>query len=166
MEPTGAILERAVTDLAGTPQKRGAQEGQADANSGQTVTAGESEESGHTVQSEKILAGLFVQRVQKWQRLFAEANHLSRGRFLEAAFDSTPFEEGASTMPKKSKRVPPALKHGMYSGLGLLPTESRAQIPEVQKTNIRGTQSGRPAGGGHRRRNRSFGMAPAKFIHL
>jgi hypothetical protein len=36
-------------------------------------------------------------------------------------------------MPKKSKRVPPALKHGIYSGLGLLPTESRAKFRKFKK---------------------------------
>jgi hypothetical protein len=36
-------------------------------------------------------------------------------------------------MPKNSKRVPPALKHGLYSGLGLLPTESRAKFRKFKK---------------------------------
>jgi len=81
----------------------------------------------------KIFAGLFVQIVQTCQRAFAEANHpLSRGRFLEACNDSTPFEEGAS-VSKNSKRVPPALKHGIYSGLGLLPTESPAKFRKFRK---------------------------------
>src|SRR5215467_14483506 len=81
----------------------------------------------------KIFAGLFVQIVQTCQRAFAEANHpLSRGRFLEACNDSTPFEEGAS-VSKNSKRVPPALKHGIYSGLGLLPTESPAKFRKFKK---------------------------------
>ena len=31
-------------------------------------------------------------------------------------------------MRKNSKRVPLALKHGIYSGLGILPTESRAKF--------------------------------------
>ena len=31
-------------------------------------------------------------------------------------------------MRKNSKRVPPALKHGIYSGFGLLPTESPAKL--------------------------------------
>ena len=36
-------------------------------------------------------------------------------------------------MRKNSKRVPPALKHGIYSGLGLLPTESRAKFRKFRK---------------------------------
>ena len=36
-------------------------------------------------------------------------------------------------MRKNSKRVPPAFKHGMYSGLGLLPTESRAKFRKFRK---------------------------------
>jgi hypothetical protein len=36
-------------------------------------------------------------------------------------------------MRKNSKRVPPALKHGIYSGLGLLPTESRAKFLKFRK---------------------------------
>jgi hypothetical protein len=52
------------------------------------------------------------------QRVFAEANHpLARtlpGGGVEFNFF---FEEGTS-MPKNSKRIPPALKHGIYSGLG------------------------------------------------
>ena len=65
---------------------------------------------------------------------FAEANHLSRGRFLEAALVQPPFEEGAS-MRKNSKLVPPALKHGIYSAIGLLPTEDRAEF-EIFKEEI------------------------------
>jgi len=34
---------------------------------------------------------------------------------------------------KNSKLVPPALKHGIYSGLGLLPTESRAKFRKFRK---------------------------------
>jgi hypothetical protein len=34
---------------------------------------------------------------------------------------------------KNSKRVPPALKHGIYSGLGILPTESRAKFRKFRK---------------------------------
>jgi hypothetical protein len=52
---------------------------------------------------------------------------LSRGRFLEAALIQSPFEESAS-MRKHSKHVPPALKHGIYSGIGLLPTEDPAKF--------------------------------------
>jgi hypothetical protein len=36
-------------------------------------------------------------------------------------------------MPKNSKRVPPALKHAIYSGLGLLPTESPAKFRKFKK---------------------------------
>ena len=67
-----------------------------------------------------------------YQRVFAEANHLSRGRFLEAALVQPPFEEGAS-MRKNSKFVPPALKHGIYSAIGLLPTEDRAEFEKFKE---------------------------------
>jgi hypothetical protein len=36
-------------------------------------------------------------------------------------------------MRKNNKRVPSALKHGIYSGLGLLPTESRARFRKFKK---------------------------------
>jgi hypothetical protein len=36
-------------------------------------------------------------------------------------------------MPKNSKRIPPALKHGIFSGLGVLPTESRAKFRKFKK---------------------------------
>ena len=36
-------------------------------------------------------------------------------------------------MRENSKRVPPALRHGIYSGLGLLPTESRAKFRKFRK---------------------------------
>jgi hypothetical protein len=36
-------------------------------------------------------------------------------------------------MPRNSKRIPSALKHGIYSGLGLLPTESRAKFRKFKK---------------------------------
>ena len=36
-------------------------------------------------------------------------------------------------MRKNSKRVPSALKHGIYSGLGPLPTESRAKFRKFRK---------------------------------
>jgi hypothetical protein len=36
-------------------------------------------------------------------------------------------------MSKNSKRIPPALKHGIYSGIGLLPTESRAKFRYFRK---------------------------------
>jgi hypothetical protein len=36
-------------------------------------------------------------------------------------------------MRKNRKRIPPALKHGIYSGLGLLPTESRARFRKFKK---------------------------------
>lgn len=36
-------------------------------------------------------------------------------------------------MTKSSKRIPPALKHGIYSGLGLLPTESAAKFRRFKK---------------------------------
>jgi hypothetical protein len=56
---------------------------------------------------------------------------LERGRFLEAAVNQ-PFKEGAS-MRKNSKHVPPALKHGIYSALGLLPTESPAKFRKFRR---------------------------------
>jgi hypothetical protein len=34
---------------------------------------------------------------------------------------------------KNGKRVPPALKHGIYSGIGLLPTESPAKFRKFKK---------------------------------
>lgn len=49
-----------------------------------------------------------------------------------AALTQPPFEEVAS-MRKDMKRVPPALKHGIYSGLGLLPTESPAKFRKFRK---------------------------------
>jgi hypothetical protein len=58
---------------------------------------------------------------------------LSRGTLPGGGIASTPFEEGASIMPKNSKRVPPALKHAIYSGIGLLPTESRAKFRKFRK---------------------------------
>ena len=36
-------------------------------------------------------------------------------------------------MGKHTNRVPPALKHGIYSGIGLLPTESRAKFRKFKK---------------------------------
>src|SRR5262249_15131129 len=36
-------------------------------------------------------------------------------------------------MSKNSKRIPPALKHGIFSGLGLLPTESRVKFRKFRK---------------------------------
>jgi hypothetical protein len=36
-------------------------------------------------------------------------------------------------MRKNTKRVPPALKHGLYSGIGLLPTESPAKFRKFKK---------------------------------
>jgi hypothetical protein len=36
-------------------------------------------------------------------------------------------------MPKNSKRLPPALKYGIYSGLSLLPTESRTKFRKFKK---------------------------------
>ena len=42
------------------------------------------------------------------------------------------FLEGAS-MRKNNKRVPSALKHGIYSGLELLPTESPARFRKFKK---------------------------------
>jgi hypothetical protein len=34
---------------------------------------------------------------------------------------------------RKSKRIPSALKHGIYSGIGLLPTESRTKFRKFKK---------------------------------
>jgi hypothetical protein len=53
-------------------------------------------------------------------------------RFLEAAFVQPLFKEGAS-MRKNTKHVPPALKHGIYSGFDLLPTESRVKFRKFKK---------------------------------
>jgi len=36
-------------------------------------------------------------------------------------------------MGKRTNRIPPALKHGIYSGLDLLPTESRAKCRKFRK---------------------------------
>jgi len=36
-------------------------------------------------------------------------------------------------MGKHTNRVPPALKYGIYSGIGLLPTESRAKFRKFKK---------------------------------
>jgi hypothetical protein len=36
-------------------------------------------------------------------------------------------------MSKRKRGIPPALKHGIYSGLGLLPTESRAKFRKFKK---------------------------------
>jgi hypothetical protein len=66
------------------------------------------------------------------QRLFAERITSRKDVFLEAALIQSPFEEGAS-MRKNGKHVPSALKHGIYSGLGLLPTESRAKFRKFKR---------------------------------
>jgi len=82
---------------------------------------------------------------------FAEANHLSRGRFIEAALTQPPFEEGAS-MRKHNHSIPPvfkqdsrlinsavrsrkcnrpnALKHGFYSEAPLIPGEDPREYQE------------------------------------
>ena len=39
-------------------------------------------------------------------------------------------------MSKTSKRIPPALKYGIYSGLGVLPTESRAKFRKFRKQRL------------------------------
>ena len=36
-------------------------------------------------------------------------------------------------MRKNGRRVPPALKHGIYSGLGPLPTESRTKFRKFRE---------------------------------
>src|SRR6516162_11663654 len=56
---------------------------------------------------------------------------LERGGFLEAALIQPPLEEGAS-MRKNSKHVPPAFKHGIYSAIGLLPTEDPAEFEKFK----------------------------------
>src|SRR6516164_2838230 len=83
---------------------------------------------------------------------FAEANHLSRGRFIEAALTQPPFEEGAS-MRKQNHSIPPvlrhnsglnnsairsrkckrpnALKHGFYSVAPLIPGEDPREFQEI-----------------------------------
>jgi hypothetical protein len=43
--------------------------------------------------------------------------------------------EGAS-MRRNGNRIPPALKHGIYSGLGLLPTEGRAKFRKFKKQSF------------------------------
>src|SRR5215469_17032577 len=97
------------------------------------------------------------------QRVFAETNHLSRGRFLEAALVQPPFEEGAS-MRKNSKRIPPALKHGIYSAIGLLPTEDPAEFEKFKQEIF---DDYRPSiGEDHRGRDRLLAMAPPAFIHV
>jgi hypothetical protein len=42
------------------------------------------------------------------------------------------LRKGAS-MPKSSKHVPPALKHGIYSAIGLLPTEDPAEFEKFKQ---------------------------------
>jgi hypothetical protein len=79
----------------------------------------------------KFLAGLFVQQVKMWIMCLRKRITFERGGFLEAAVNQ-PFLEGAS-MRENNKRVPSALKHGIYSGLGLLPTESRARFRKFKK---------------------------------
>jgi hypothetical protein len=44
-----------------------------------------------------------------------------------------PFNKEGVVVTKKSKGIPPALKHGIYSGLGLLPTESPAKLRRFEK---------------------------------
>jgi hypothetical protein len=56
---------------------------------------------------------------------------LERGG-LEAPLIQSPFEEGAS-MRKNSKLVPPAFKHGIYSAIGLLPTEDPAEFEKFKE---------------------------------
>jgi hypothetical protein len=66
------------------------------------------------------------------QLVFAEANHPLARRLLGGGIDSThPFKEGAS-MRKNSKRIPSALKHGIYSAIGLLPTEDPAEFEKFK----------------------------------
>jgi hypothetical protein len=36
-------------------------------------------------------------------------------------------------MGKRRSGIPPALRHGIYSGIGLLPTESRAKFRKFRK---------------------------------
>jgi hypothetical protein len=67
------------------------------------------------------------------QRVFAEANHLLARTFPGGGVEFNFFFEEGASMPKNSKRIPPALKHGIYSGLGLLPTESRAKFRKFRK---------------------------------
>src|SRR6516162_5894880 len=66
------------------------------------------------------------------QLAFAEANHPRARRLPGGGSESTLFLEGAS-MRKNIKRVPSALKHGIYSGLELLPTESPARFRKFKK---------------------------------
>lgn len=39
-------------------------------------------------------------------------------------------------MSKQTNRIPPALKHGCYSGMTLLPTEDRAEFDKLQRDLI------------------------------
>jgi hypothetical protein len=43
-----------------------------------------------------------------------------------------PVRKGAF-MPKNRRNLPPALKHGIYSGIGLLPTENSAKFRKFRR---------------------------------
>ena len=62
-------------------------------------------------------------------------------------------------MSKHTNRFPPALKHGIYSGIGLLPTEDPAEFQKFKQATF---DELAPVG----RVNRLFAVAPAKFVHL
>jgi hypothetical protein len=95
---------------------------------------------------------------------FAFGSPLAR-TLLWRQYSSTPFEEGAS-VPKNSKRVPSALKHGIYSCTDLLPTESRTKFRKFRRQifaelNLLGRLE-QDIG----EQIVSIGMAPAKLFHL
>ncbi len=62
------------------------------------------------------------------------AKFISSGFVLE--FDSGFFHVWSFLMSKTAMRIPPALKHGCYSSLGLLPTEDRAAFDKLQRDLI------------------------------
>jgi hypothetical protein len=69
-------------------------------------------------------------------------------------------------MPKNSKRIPPALKHGIFSGLGVLPTESRAKFRKFKKQRFADLGISGPSEEDIERPDRSCGVAAEKSIHV
>jgi hypothetical protein len=53
--------------------------------------------------------------------------------FAHALLDSTRISIWNLAMSKQKNRIPPALKHGCYSSLGLLPTEDRAAYEQMRR---------------------------------
>jgi hypothetical protein len=76
-----------------------------------------------------------------------------------------PFNEESVVMPKNSKRIPPALKYGIYSGLGVLPTESRAKFHKFKKERFADLSFSGPSEEDIGDLI-SFGVAPEKSVHL